>query len=156
MKKILITYGTRALCQRIGKYFSKSYEFLFATCEPFPNVLLEKGYIPIADYNSTSYAHQVLDACLSHNINYVLPMTDAEIKALIGVRQLFLEYDIEILNLESISDDPQLDICYNPPVNGQMLLILPSSANDKVPDIEIRTGLFLKEEDHFKRILIRE
>lgn len=155
MNKVLITYGTRALSQRIGKYFSKSFEFLYATCEPFPDVLIDKGYIPIANYDSSSYAHQILDACLSHNIEYVLPMTDGEIKALIGVKQLFLEYDINILNLESISDDPKLDICYDPPVGGQMVLLVPSPEDVESPKLELRTGLFLKEENHFKRILIR-
>lgn len=120
MDKILITYGTRALSQRVAKRFDGHFSFLFATCEPFPDLLEGKGYCKMPKPEGNSYEHMLLDISLSNDVKYILPMDESEYERLSEVKVLYAEYGVEILIPEikqgaqhgkfSHQPDPNLDL----------------------------------------------
>lgn len=124
MDKILITYGTRPLSQRVAKRFGSCFSFLFATSEPFPDVLESKGYCKIPKSDESSYEHMLLDISLSNDVKYILPMDHSESERLSKVRVLYAEYGIEILIPEVKQDGQYVKICHQPDPNLDLRLII--------------------------------
>ena len=89
-KRILITFGTRGLGQRIAKLLGDEFEIFFASSEEIPSLLLNSGkYFKLPAGLMPTYAHEVLKISLDHQIDYVLPLAVAKI--------LFEEYDIKVI-----------------------------------------------------------
>ncbi len=96
MKKMLLTFGTRAFSQRLAKQFGQQFELLMATSEEVPSFLASK-YLPIPTGLNPVFSHELLKLCLDHHIQYLLPLGLSEIQSLSATKVLFEEYGIEVL-----------------------------------------------------------
>ncbi len=97
MKRILITYGTDALAQRIGKMLAGQFEVLYASSQPFPDVLLKQQYRKLPTAANPTFVHEVLKLALDESIDYILPLGKEELPALQEARILFEEYGQSLL-----------------------------------------------------------
>lgn len=114
MSKVLITFGTRPLAQRIGNMLSTDYEVCYGSSEPFPDVLKNKNYRALANAANPAFVHELLKLCLDEAIDMVLPLGQAELQPLIESRVLLAEYGVELLvpqDLEScfVIENPNKD-----------------------------------------------
>ncbi|MBE8713311.1 hypothetical protein [Sphingobacterium hungaricum] len=96
MKKILVTYGTRPLAQRVKQILQNQFDVYFATCEEIPSILT-KSYSGIPTGANPTFAHEVLKLALDLGINYILPLGKQELLPFAEAKILFEEYDIELL-----------------------------------------------------------
>lgn len=97
MDSILITLGTRPFAQRIGRLLSSRYEVVYASSEPFPDILLKQHYHRIPTGTNPTFAHEVLKLCLDSGCQMILPLSKIELQALHEARILLDEYDITVL-----------------------------------------------------------
>lgn len=98
MERILITYGTRPLAQRLGRLLSAEDRVHYGTSESIPQILLDTAkYLGIPHGASPAYAHEMLKRCLDHNVRLLLPLGVAEIGPLAAAKPLFAEYGIRVL-----------------------------------------------------------
>lgn len=95
MSHILITYGTRALAQRLQNSISQ-HVLSFATCEEVPSIFAHK-YHKIPHAANPTFTHELLKLCLDQHIDFVLPLYSAELISLKNTGVLFGEYNIQIL-----------------------------------------------------------
>lgn len=106
MERILITYGTRPLAQRLARMLPVTGPIVFGSCEPIPGPMLDSGnYLPIPQGASPAYAHEMLTRCLDHEIDILLPLGKAELQSLTAAKQLFAEYGIRV----AVPDPPELE-----------------------------------------------
>jgi len=123
MEKILITFGTRPLAQRVKQALADQFEVFLATSEEFPTILKSSIYSIPKGVNPT-FAHEVLKLALDLNINYILPLGYQELAPFAESHMLFEEYGIEILSpkreelplvflLENPSKDTKLNVYRN-------------------------------------------
>lgn len=115
MKSILITYGTQAFAQRIGRSLANDYQVAYATSEPLPDILLKQGYHRIPTGANPTFAHELLKLCLDQDCTYLLPLGKLEVAPLAEARVLLEEYGITLLLPEDISsflvlEQPQGDV----------------------------------------------
>lgn len=96
MKKILITYGTRPLAQRVKQLVEHLFDVHFATCEEIPSILA-KNYTSIPTGSNPTFAHEVLKLSLDLGIDYILPLGKQELLPFAEAKILFEEYAIEVL-----------------------------------------------------------
>lgn len=97
-KRILITFGTRGLGQRIAKLLEHEFDVFFASSEEIPSLLLNSGkYFKIPAGLMPTYAHEVLKISLDQHIDYVLPLGSYEFEPLSEAKVLFEEYDIKVI-----------------------------------------------------------
>lgn len=112
MKKILITYGTRPLAQRIGNMLKNKYEVTYGSCESFPDLLKKQNYFVLQTAANPVFVHELLKVCLDEGIDVVLPLGEAEYQPLHQARILLAEYGVDLLLPDSFSDYFTLE---NPP-----------------------------------------
>lgn len=108
MDKILISFGTRPLAQRVGHLLSEKFQIVYATCEPFPALLKQQAYQVIPEAEASTYAHEILKLCLDAGIHYVLPLGLSELKPLQEARLLLEEYGVSLLIPEDLAAYPQM------------------------------------------------
>ncbi len=135
MEKILITFGTHPLAQRLGKLLNTSFSLLFASSEPFPNILLRQNYRKIPTGVNPTFAHEVLKICLDEGITQVLPLGKKEIQPLNETRVLFQEYGIELLVPQDtkaffVLDNPSRELNVRVYKDGVDVLLGEQMAND--------------------------
>jgi len=146
MKKMLLTFGTRAFSQRLANQFEHDFELLMATSEEVPRFLTSK-FLPIPTGANPTFSHELLKFCLDHQIQYVLPLGLEEIKALSATKLLFEEYGIAVLcpELDQLTD---ILIMENPSNNVQADVYLAgkslTSNNSLIVNI---SGLFATSDD---------
>ena len=104
MKRILITFGTDALAQRIGKLLADQYTLLYASSQPFPDILLKQHYRKLPTASNPTYVHEVLKLALDDSVDFILPLGQGELQALHEARVLFEEYGITLLMPTSLDD----------------------------------------------------
>lgn|SRR5690606_1309778 len=104
MNKILITYGTRPLAQRVSKLLRSKFEILYCSNESIPDLLLKGDYRKIPTGVDPTFAHELLKLCLDDGCQYILPLGKMELGALHQARVLFKEYDIDILIPKNIDE----------------------------------------------------
>lgn len=129
-KKILITFGTRGLGQRIAKLLGDEFEIFFASSEEIPTPLLDCGkYFKLPAGLMPTYAHEVLKISLDHQINYVLPLGGYEFEPLAVAKILFEEYDIkvivpaqDVLQDYYVIENPPKELSLNLLVDGKSLI----------------------------------
>lgn len=97
MDKILISFGTRPLAQRVGQLLQPHFQLVYATAESFPAVLKQQGYQVLPEATAATYAHELLKLCLDLGIQYVLPLGALELEPLHEARLLLEEYGITLL-----------------------------------------------------------
>ncbi|SFT13213.1 hypothetical protein [Sphingobacterium wenxiniae] len=117
MEKIVITYGTRPLAQRIGRMLTPRFDVVFASAETFPDILLRQNYRQIPTGVNPTYAHELLKTCLDEQADYVLPLGKMELAPLHEARILFHEYGIEVLQPVDLAE---FFILKNPPKEQQL------------------------------------
>lgn len=129
-KRILITFGTRGLGQRIAKLLDDKFEIFFASSEEIPSLLLNSGkYFKLPAGLMPTYAHEVLKISLDHEIDYVLPLGGYEFEPLAVAKILFEEYDIkvivpaqDVLQDYYVIENPPKDLSLTLLVDGQSLI----------------------------------
>lgn len=146
MEKIIITFGTRPLAQRLSNLLQDTYEVLFATSEDLPSFLGSRyGKIPTG-LNPT-FAHELLKLGLDQEANYILPLGLAEIQTLSDSKILFEEYGIQVLCPDR-NDLETLFVLENP--NAQLGMHLlnkgESLLGEPIPET-VLTGLFAADDD---------
>lgn len=105
-KSILITHATHPVIQRLYKSIGENFQSLFkGDSQDFPSLLEASGYQKLPDASHSSYPHLILDACLTLEVDYFLPLASAEVKALQGAEVMFAEYGIQVL----MPDEPYLN-----------------------------------------------
>lgn len=104
MKRILITYGTEALAQRIGKLLAGQFEVLYASSQAFPDVLLKQQYRKLPTAVNPTFVHELLKLALDESITYILPLGKEELPVLQGARVLLEEYDQQLLMPLDLAD----------------------------------------------------
>lgn len=121
MQKILITYGTRPLAQRVAQMINEKFEVQFATSESIPSVL-QKQYIPIPNGVNPTFAHELLKLCLDNQINYLLALGFKELETLAEAKLLFEEYDIHLLGPD-LEELKELFVLQNPNKELELQLV---------------------------------
>ncbi|UIR55196.1 hypothetical protein LZQ00_13045 [Sphingobacterium sp. SRCM116780] len=129
-KRILITFGTRGLGQRIGKLLSDRFDVYFASSEEIPTVLLNsEKYVKIPPGLMPTYAHELLKISLDKQIDYVLPLGGFEFEPLAQAKILFEEYAIKVIVPEHvvlenyfIIENPSKDLALVLLVDGKSLI----------------------------------
>ncbi|MFD2600331.1 hypothetical protein ACFSQ3_15360 [Sphingobacterium corticis] len=96
MAKLLLTYGTRPITQRIANLLTDKHEVVLATYEEIPSVLVKK-FKSIPNAANPVFAHEMLKLCLDQGVDYLLPLGLSEIETLKASTLLFEEYGIQIL-----------------------------------------------------------
>ncbi|MVZ62449.1 hypothetical protein [Sphingobacterium humi] len=97
MQKIIITYGTRPLAQRVAQAIGEQLQVQFATSEQVPSILQAK-YLQIPTAANPTFAHELLKCCLDQQANYLLPLGFREMESLAEAALLFEEYGIQLLS----------------------------------------------------------
>ena len=97
MQKIIITYGTRPLAQRVAQAIGEQLQVQFATSEQVPSILQAK-YLQIPTAANPTFAHELLKGCLDQQANYLLPLGFREMESLAEAALLFEEYGIQLLS----------------------------------------------------------
>lgn len=104
MKRILITHGTVPLAQRLGKLLEGQVEVIFASSEPFPEVLKKLNYQKLPPLANPTFVHELLKLGLDESIDYVLPLGKEELPIVQQARVLFEEYGQQLLIPVSLAD----------------------------------------------------
>lgn len=104
MKRILITFGTEPLAQRIGKLLADQYTLLYASSQPFPEILLKQNYRKLPTSSNPTYVHEALKLALDEAVDFILPLGKGELQALQEARILFEEYGISLLMPARLDD----------------------------------------------------
>ena len=97
MQKLLITYGTRPLAQRLSKILLPEFEVFLATSEEIPS-FLSSNFPKIPTGANPTFAHEMLKLSLDKQIDFLLPLGLPEIQSLANSKILFEEYGIEVLS----------------------------------------------------------
>lgn len=105
MQNLLITFGTRALAQRLSNLLKNDFTIHFATSEEVP-VFLNSKFMVIPVGSNPTYAHELLKICLDQQIQILLPIGLSEVKAIAEAKVLFEEYNIQVLtpSLEELEE----------------------------------------------------
>lgn len=144
-KRILITFGTRGLGQRIAKLLEHEFDVFFASSEEIPSLLLNSGkYFKIPAGLMPTYAHEVLKISLDVHIDYVLPLGGYEFEPLAEAKVLFEEYDIKVI----VPDHDVLQdyfVIENPTKELSLVLLVDGKSlfDDFEMDDSTRDGLFV-------------
>lgn len=101
---ILITLGTRPFAQRVGKLLSSHYGVVYASSEPFPDILLKQHYHRIPTGTNPTFVHEVLKLCLDKGYQMILPLSKIELQPLHEARILLEEYRITVLLPRNLED----------------------------------------------------
>lgn len=143
--KILITYGTRPLAQRLVRLLQQQqHETVLATCEAIPTIL--KDFHPIPNAKNPTFAHEMLKLCLDLGVEYVVPLSVEEIRSLHEARILFEEYEISLLIpavLENVS------FVQHPPATQQLYLFATDAlllSGEEIPPVGEKVGLYTRHE----------
>lgn len=141
MQKMLITFGTRPLAQRLSKILNTHFEIIFATSEEVPS-FLSANYNTIPTAANPTFAHELLKLCLDKQIDFLLPLGLAEINALTEAKILLEEYGTKLLS-PSKEELEELFVLENPPSNIDLILCEKgvNLISDSKLEIEM-TGLF--------------
>lgn len=95
--KVLITYGTRPLAQRVAKLLEGRYGVLFGSADDIPEVLVQTGnYVRLPGAHTAAFEHVLLRVCLDNGIDVVIPLGGEEIDLLARTKPLFAEYGIAV------------------------------------------------------------
>ncbi|WP_409149998.1 hypothetical protein [Sphingobacterium sp. BS-2] len=141
MQKLIITFGTRPLAQRLSKMLNQQLEVLFATSEEVPS-FLEANFKKIPTAANPTFAHELLKLCLDKEVNYLLPLGLNEINFLAESKVLFEEYGIQLLAPDK-DTLAELFVLENPPSAVELVLVHEGKSlnSDRQLDMEV-SGLF--------------
>lgn len=92
---ILITAAAHSLAYRLEQILNITDVFL-GDQNDLP-AIPGKKFLRIPPASSTSFSHEILSACLDHNISEIYPLHRDEIIELSKSRQLFEEYGISLI-----------------------------------------------------------
>lgn len=104
MDNILITLGTRPFAQRVGRLLSSRYGVVYASSEPFPDILLKQHYHKIPTGANPTFVHEVLKLCLDKGCQMILPLSKIELSSLHEAQILLAEYGITVLLPHHLED----------------------------------------------------
>lgn len=141
MQKLLITFGTRPLAQRLYKILAPHFQIIFATSEEVPT-FLAANYQKIPTGVNPTFAHEALKLCLDNQIDCILPLGLSEIQSLSSANVLFEEYGIHILapNQENLNE---LFVLENPSSSVDLILCQDGKSLISDKDLGIKiSGLF--------------
>lgn len=118
---ILITGGTDASAYRLNNILGYPGEVFFADCVPMPSTKhLTNRFLQIPSGTASSFAHDILEICLTLNIAAVYPLRKNEHLPLAESFQLFGEFGIKVFAPPKYMLDQILRL---PMVNGELVVI---------------------------------
>ncbi len=95
--KVLITGGNSPSSYKILKAFS-GYQILLADYGEIPAFAATNyQFISLGDKNEDTIAHHLLNVCLDHQVELVLPLHAFEVVAVAKAMVLFEEFNIQVL-----------------------------------------------------------
>jgi len=146
MQKLLITFGTRPLAQRIAKLIQSQYDVKFASSEEVPS-FLAANYSKIPTGINPTFAHELLKLCLDKQIDYLLPLGLSEVQSLSETKLLFEEYGIHVLSPDK-SDLEDIFVLENPASTIELLICEKGKSihSDKTLEFEV-SGLLTVSDD---------
>jgi len=154
--KLLITQGTTPFAQRIAKRFGdeRRIRYYFVSSDPIPDVLIRSGsYKEIPAANEATFVHELLKLALDRQVTHLLPLGMDEVLLLTDAKQLFIEYDIQIL-VPDRAALAGLEVMENPPRQLELVLlekglrITQNGQREEPPIDEALSGVFcISDED---------
>lgn len=130
MNKVLITGGFSALAQRVAKTLENE-KVIFADSNAMPTLFKNK-FVQIPDVQKVSFVHELLTLCLDLSIDYLIPLRNKEIIALVTSKLLFEEYGITLC-LPDKNELNNLDIVIDPNRKAYPELIVNTDTNGLIP-----------------------
>ncbi len=95
---VLITAANSAQAYKLKGLLSNSETVLLGDYLDIPELMVKNGtMIKTPSPQSASFAHEMLTLCLDKAITMLLPLRQAELLPLAESRQLFLEFDIQLI-----------------------------------------------------------
>jgi hypothetical protein len=95
---ILITAASSAQAYQIKSVIHTSEPVLLGDYTDIPELMVKNGtMIKTPDPASASFAHEMLTLCLDKGVSMLFPLRNAELVPLAEARQLFLEFDIQLI-----------------------------------------------------------
>jgi hypothetical protein len=92
---VLITAGLSSEAYRLHRLLNVS-DAIFADETPLPAIPGIRNII-LPAYNSASFVHEVLKACLDHGITRIYPLKPGEVIELSHARALFSEFNVALV-----------------------------------------------------------
>lgn len=113
--KVLITYGTRPLAQRVARLLPAGQPVVFGSADEVPEVLLRTGnYLSIPRSAAPAFVHEVLKVCLDRAVTTLVPLGANECYPMAEAKPLFAEYGIAVA-VPDLTELESLVIIENPP-----------------------------------------
>ncbi|MBW4891310.1 hypothetical protein KXQ82_16400 [Mucilaginibacter sp. HMF5004] len=95
---VLITAANSAQAYKLKSLLSKIENVLLGDYLDIPELMVKSGaMIKTPNPESPSFAHEMLTLCLDNGISMLLPLRKSELLPLAQSRQLFLEFDIQLI-----------------------------------------------------------
>jgi hypothetical protein len=95
---ILITAASSAQAYQIKSLLNTGESVLLGDYMDIPELMVKNGtMIKTPDPAGASFAHEMLTLCLDKGISMLFPLRKAELMPLAEARQLFLEFDIQLI-----------------------------------------------------------
>jgi hypothetical protein len=95
---ILITAASSAQAYQIKSILNTGEPVLLGDYMDIPELMVRNGtMIKTPDPASASFAHEMLTLCLDKGISMLFPLRKAELMPLAEARQLFLEFDVQLI-----------------------------------------------------------
>ena len=93
----LITAATSSQAYQLKSQLNSDH-VLLGDFHELPVILIQSGKVlALPNPNEAAYTHQMLALCLDQDIHIVYPLRYEEKQLLLNAKQLFNEYDIQIL-----------------------------------------------------------
>lgn len=115
----LITAATSAQAYQLKSIIGQGQTIFLGDYLALPSLMVSSGrMIRTPDPAGPSFAHEMLTLCLDKGITVLCPLRKAELFALAETRQLFIEFDIQLIM-------PGLELMagHFSPVDGTLLVI---------------------------------
>ena len=95
---VLITAASSAQAYQIKSVLHTGEPVLLGDYLDIPELMVKNGtMIKTPDPAGASFAHEMLTLCLDKGISMLFPLRKAELMPLAEARQLFLEFDIQLI-----------------------------------------------------------
>jgi hypothetical protein len=116
---VLITAATSAQAYQLKSLLHSGETVLMGDYLDIPDVLVKSGKIlKTPNPASSSFAHEMLTLCLDNAVTMLFPLRKDELLPLAEARQLFLEFDIQLII-------PKTELINKPatPVEGSIIVM---------------------------------
>jgi len=134
---VLITAANSAQAYQLKGILHTEGPVLLGDHLDIPDLMVKNGtMLRTPDPKSLSFAHEMLTLCLDNGVRAVYPLRRAELLPLAEARQLFLEFDIDLILPKAEQIDHHLEH-----IEGSIVVLERSEVIGGDRDINIPNGL---------------